>query len=194
MLGGVVSIAIVIAAVIAVGLAADASIGAQGKMYGLSSQEFGYIIRAVLHSRACALTPQMVQPMWVDSCNKLGLKVSFLVPFFLNCEAGLTARSWEQPEYMASTTLRTSCNAHRPHDFADLIRKIVAGFTGSDEIEYDTPLMEAGLDSIAAVEFRNRLITQLGLGQLATTIIFGFLHTRSLMWRFHGIDVAPQHE
>jgi hypothetical protein len=129
---GVVGIAIVLAAVLDVGLAAGGSFGAQGKMNGLSPQEFGYIIRAVLQSRKCAPTPQLVQPMWAESCNKREVKVPFLIPFQLICDMGLIAR---KQECMPSINLRTSSNARRPHDFASLIRKTVAGFTGNDQIE-----------------------------------------------------------
>ena len=45
----------------------------------------------------------------------------------------------------------------------------------------DAPLMEAGLDSLGAVEFRNRLTTQLGDAvELPDTLVFDFPSLRQL--------------
>ena len=55
----------------------------------------------------------------------------------------------------------------------------------------DAPLMEAGLDSLAAIEFRNRLTARLGEEvQLPETLIFDF-PTLRLINTFIGSQVRP---
>eukprot|EP00443_Scrippsiella_acuminata_P059198 CAMPEP_0115481012 /NCGR_PEP_ID=MMETSP0271-20121206/57569_1 /TAXON_ID=71861 /ORGANISM="Scrippsiella trochoidea, Strain CCMP3099" /LENGTH=274 /DNA_ID=CAMNT_0002908715 /DNA_START=36 /DNA_END=856 /DNA_ORIENTATION=- len=55
----------------------------------------------------------------------------------------------------------------------DLLKRIAADTTGG-AVEEDKPLMESGMDSLSAVEFRNRLSSELPGLQLPNTLIFDY--------------------
>ena len=59
------------------------------------------------------------------------------------------------------------------HELAVVVQNVAQELVGS-QISVDTPLMEAGLDSLGAVEFRSRLASQLGDVKLSETLIFDF--------------------
>ena len=56
----------------------------------------------------------------------------------------------------------------------NLVGTIVAEVTGKGAIDEETPLMEAGLDSLAAVELRNRLTAELPDLTLPNTLVFDY--------------------
>jgi acyl transferase domain-containing protein/NADPH:quinone reductase-like Zn-dependent oxidoreductase/acyl carrier protein len=55
-----------------------------------------------------------------------------------------------------------------------LLHKIATEVTGSDGVENDSSLMDSGMDSLAAVEFRNRLAAELPQVDLPNTLIFDY--------------------
>ena len=60
-----------------------------------------------------------------------------------------------------------------PCVFKMIFRDVVAEITGAEEMLcHDVPLMEAGLDSIAAVEFRHRITPQFSGVCLPVVIAF----------------------
>ncbi|MEU5614870.1 SDR family NAD(P)-dependent oxidoreductase, partial [Streptomyces sparsogenes] len=72
--------------------------------------------------------------------------------------------------------------AERQQVLTDLVRRhaaAVLGHTGIDAVEADKPFRDVGFDSLAAVEFRNRLTEATGLG-LSATSIFDYPTPREL--------------
>ena len=63
-------------------------------------------------------------------------------------------------------------------DVAAAVRTVAADLLSRD-VSSDVPLMEAGLDSLGAVEFRNRLGSEVGL-ELSETVVFDFPTLRRL--------------
>merc|ERR1712196_127180 len=59
-------------------------------------------------------------------------------------------------------------------ELTDAIKSNALDLIGSDELPADTPLMDAGLDSLAAVEFQGMLAKQFPGLQLPATLIFDF--------------------
>merc|ERR1712217_288099 len=65
-------------------------------------------------------------------------------------------------------------------DIADTVKGAALDLIGSDELESDTPLMDAGLDSLAAVEFGGILSKQFQGVQMPGTLMFDFPNVKSI--------------
>ncbi|MDL4817263.1 type I polyketide synthase [Actinomadura opuntiae] len=90
--------------------------------------------------------------------------------------------------------LETLSDARRDEELLDLVRShaaAVLGHPGSEAIDPDAPFSSVGFDSLAAVEFRNRLNTATGL-RLPATLTFDhptpLAITRFLHGRLFGED------
>merc|ERR1712187_896342 len=77
-------------------------------------------------------------------------------------------------------------------DIVETIKGAALDLIGSDELESDTPLMDAGLDSLAAVEFGGILAKQFQGVQMPGTLMFDFPSVKSIADFVHtemqGID------
>merc|ERR1712217_167354 len=77
-------------------------------------------------------------------------------------------------------------------DISENVKGAALDLIGSDELEADTPLMDAGLDSLAAVEFGGILQKQFQGVQLPGTMMFDFPNVKSISEFVHtemqGID------
>eukprot|EP00929_Paragymnodinium_shiwhaense_P109619 TRINITY_DN7609_c0_g1_i11.p1 TRINITY_DN7609_c0_g1~~TRINITY_DN7609_c0_g1_i11.p1 ORF type:complete len:1506 (+),score=198.38 TRINITY_DN7609_c0_g1_i11:134-4519(+) len=60
------------------------------------------------------------------------------------------------------------------------VHELAIEATGSDDIAPDTPLMDAGLDSLQAVSFRNSLLANFGMSSLPATCIIDYPSLREL--------------
>ena len=81
-----------------------------------------------------------------------------------------------------STTTSTSSSSALPNT-AELVSKLVALLKDGFEIDLpspDTPFLEAGLDSIASVEFRQAVLDGFGIQDLPVTAIFDFPNVNAL--------------
>merc|ERR1712232_1420366 len=67
-----------------------------------------------------------------------------------------------------------------PDAIVDNIKGAALDLIGSDELEADTPLMDAGLDSLAAVEFGGILQKQFQGVQMPGTLMFDFPNVKSI--------------
>merc|ERR1712048_1497984 len=54
------------------------------------------------------------------------------------------------------------------------VNDVALSLIGSESLAGDTPLMDAGLDSLASVEFRNTLAKEFTGVQLPSTLVFDF--------------------
>eukprot|EP00966_Prymnesium_polylepis_P047843 1108000-Prymnesium_polylepis.1 len=66
----------------------------------------------------------------------------------------------------------------------------VARRTGGGNIEPDVPLMEAGIDSLGAVELRNQLQAAVGEGTLPSTLVFDHPTARQLASFLQSIQIT----
>merc|ERR1711972_948870 len=65
-------------------------------------------------------------------------------------------------------------------DIAETVKGAALDLIGSDDLESDTPLMDAGLDSLAAVEFGGILQKQFQGVQMPGTLMFDFPNVKSI--------------
>ena len=83
-------------------------------------------------------------------------------------------------------------NGHTVHDVHAIEEAIVGG-----SVDADAPLMEAGIDSLGAVELRNQLQSAMGGHSLSTTVVFDHPTARQLaallqpMQQASAIAAAP---
>ena len=70
-----------------------------------------------------------------------------------------------------------------------VVRDTAAGVSGDGSVADDAPLMQAGIDSLGAVELRNRLVAQLGV-KLPNTLTFDY-PTIAAVAGFIAEQVAP---
>merc|ERR1719171_1060049 len=70
-----------------------------------------------------------------------------------------------------------------------VVRETAAGVSGDGSVADDAPLMQAGIDSLGAVELRNRLVAQLGV-KLPNTLTFDYPTIASVAG-FIAEQVAP---
>ena len=83
-------------------------------------------------------------------------------------------------------------NGHTVHDVHAIVEAIVGG-----SVDADAPLMEAGIDSLGAVELRNQLQSAMGGHSLSTTVVFDHPTARQLaallqpMQQASAIAAAP---
>ena len=71
-----------------------------------------------------------------------------------------------------------------------LVQEVASDLIGS-AVDADIPLMEAGMDSLAAVEFRSRLSERLGSAELSETVIFDFPTARELATHIEATVEPP---
>merc|ERR1712013_70973 len=65
-------------------------------------------------------------------------------------------------------------------DIVETIKGAALDLIGSDDLETETPLMDAGLDSLAAVEFGGILQKQFQGVQMPGTLMFDFPNVKSI--------------
>ena len=78
-------------------------------------------------------------------------------------------------------------------EVAATVRQVARVLLGS-HTSTDAPLMEAGLDSLGAVEFRSRLSTHLGAVKLPETLIFDFPTLRQVEAHVDTLLAAANHK
>lgn len=93
---------------------------------------------------------------------------------------------------VAPSTSRLECEASGASatEVTAVIQHVSQELLGSQP-SADAPLMEAGLDSLGAVEFRGRLMTRLGNVVLPETLIFDFPTMRQIHTHVLGVRRGP---
>ena len=103
--------------------------------------------------------------------------------------------------HVGATTLPTMCSRESLSTVSTVVREVATELLPG--ISADAPLMEAGLDSLGSIEFRNRLAAQLGEDvELPETLIFDFPTLRQIEGhvdvhmntRKHNLSVDSAHK
>nr|CAA60462.1 polyketide synthase [Streptomyces rapamycinicus NRRL 5491] len=91
----------------------------------------------------------------------------------------------------ARLTGRTSVEQHRIMLELVLERRSVLGHSSADAIATDTSFKDLGMDSLTAIELRNRLVAETGL-QLPATMVFDYPTANALAAHLLGkLDIPP---
>ena len=87
---------------------------------------------------------------------------------------------------VARTAVASACTLVVPSDVLSLLREMLGD---SGALDADSPVMEAGLDSIAVIEFRNILDARFGVA-LPATVLFDAPTARALARHLSGEDTT----
>merc|ERR1719487_1279695 len=71
-------------------------------------------------------------------------------------------------------SIKSLSPADQKEHIKEMVVKVAKGVLHADSVDLDAPLMEAGMDSLSAVEFRNRLLQQLPGVKLPNTVMFDY--------------------
>jgi len=79
------------------------------------------------------------------------------------------------------------------HEIEASLHELLVEMTGSDEVQVDTPLMEAGLDSLATVAFRSALVRNSGIESLPATLVLDYPSVRAISSFLHEV-LTPEEQ
>jgi acyl transferase domain-containing protein/NADPH:quinone reductase-like Zn-dependent oxidoreductase/NAD(P)-dependent dehydrogenase (short-subunit alcohol dehydrogenase family)/acyl carrier protein len=151
----------------------EAGMAAQkGTVERLRSQGIGGVDNALgmsMLSAALATSSSMVvaQPFhWSTYLKQYPRLPAFLMKF------GKEAKSTKPKA--AGARAQVSENVWTPDRVLALVREVAMDVVGSADLADASPLMEAGMDSLSAVEFRNRIQTHLPDVKMPNTLIFDY--------------------
>jgi tetratricopeptide (TPR) repeat protein len=90
----------------------------------------------------------------------------------------------EQPLAIAAasgtTTKAAAYTGPSLDDLKELVKSVALDLIGNDDLDFETPLMDAGLDSLAAVEFAGILVKQNQGLSLPSTMMFDYPNASSI--------------
>jgi aryl carrier-like protein len=76
-------------------------------------------------------------------------------------------------------------------DFASEVQRVAAELLGNESLPDQQPLMDAGLDSLAAVEFRTLLSKQFPMCDIPSTCLFDY-PTITAISQYLSANIAPR--
>merc|ERR1740121_3142899 len=71
-------------------------------------------------------------------------------------------------------------------DLVATIQDVALSLMGVESLAGDTPLMDAGLDSLASVEFQNNLQKEFGTMMMPATMVFDYPSVKTMADFIHG--------
>eukprot|EP00746_Dinoflagellata_sp_MGD_P146315 gnl/MRDRNA2_/MRDRNA2_78811_c0_seq1.p1 gnl/MRDRNA2_/MRDRNA2_78811_c0~~gnl/MRDRNA2_/MRDRNA2_78811_c0_seq1.p1 ORF type:complete len:1358 (+),score=334.40 gnl/MRDRNA2_/MRDRNA2_78811_c0_seq1:121-4074(+) len=169
-----------------VGMAVEKNTLARGKSMGVGSipNDLGMSIMAgVMVNERAVVGAAVVR--W----NKYLSSVYADVPLFLE-----EFKPKEETSVVASAAggaapasgLAAMSDDERLEAVTSSIAQLAREVTGSDDLDNETPLLEAGMDSLSGVEFRNRLVSEFAGVRMANTLVFDYPNISALAGYISG--------
>lgn len=111
--------------------------------------------------------------------------VNELIRYIEGGDGGVGASQQQEGEEASQTAL-AEYQGPTLEDLVATITDVALSLMGVDDLEGDTPLMDAGLDSLASVEFQNNLQKEFAGVQMPATLVFDYPSVNAMSEFIYG--------